>query len=132
MIFLNKRFDYIKERKAAKIRIRYNQIPHLTQDTTWESDETQFYITNKSQEVSPFPVGDHMAATNRWKKHKKHKTLITQMIHAPPHMIGETKVILNSCPTFFFSYPAISTNFCSLSCSYICSRSLSRSESKLW
>ena len=24
----------IKERKAAKIRIRYNQVPNLTQDTT--------------------------------------------------------------------------------------------------
>ena len=25
--------------KEAKIRNRYNQIPHLTQDTTWESDK---------------------------------------------------------------------------------------------
>ena len=24
-----------KVRKAAKIRYRYNQVPHLTQDTTW-------------------------------------------------------------------------------------------------
>ena len=38
----------------AKIRNRYNQVPHLTQDTTWESDTTK-----KSQEVSPFPAGDH-------------------------------------------------------------------------
>ena len=29
-----------KIRKAAKIRNRYNQVPHLTQDTTWESDKT--------------------------------------------------------------------------------------------
>ena len=28
-----------KVRKAAKIRNRYNQVPHLTQDTTWESDK---------------------------------------------------------------------------------------------
>ena len=27
----------IKVRKTAKIRKRYNQVPHLTQDTTWES-----------------------------------------------------------------------------------------------
>ena len=25
--------------KRAKIRNRYNQAPHLTQDTTWESDK---------------------------------------------------------------------------------------------
>ena len=29
----------IKVRKAAKIRNQYNQVPHLTQDTTWESDK---------------------------------------------------------------------------------------------
>ena len=27
----------LKVRKTAKIRKRYNQVPHLTQDTTWES-----------------------------------------------------------------------------------------------
>ena len=42
-----------------------NQVPHLTQDTTWESDKTHLNITNKSQEVSPFPAGDHKAAMNR-------------------------------------------------------------------
>ena len=44
-------------RKAAKIRNQYNRVPHLTQDTTWESD--------KNQEVSPFQAGDHKAAMNR-------------------------------------------------------------------
>ena len=33
-------------------------------DTTWESDKN-INITNKSQEVSPFPAGDHKAAMNR-------------------------------------------------------------------
>ena len=28
-----------KVRKAAKIRNRYNQVPHLTQDTTWAIDK---------------------------------------------------------------------------------------------
>ena len=37
----------------------------MTQDTTWERDESQLNITNKSQEVSPFPAGDHKAAMNR-------------------------------------------------------------------
>ena len=38
----------LKVRKKAKIRNRYNQVPHLTQDTTWESDKkTQENITHK-------------------------------------------------------------------------------------
>ena len=28
-----------KVRKNAKIRNQYNQVPHLTKDTTWESDK---------------------------------------------------------------------------------------------
>ena len=64
-------------RKAAKIRNRYNQVPHLTQDTTWESDK-KTNITNNSQDVSPFPAGDHKAAMNRREsmtntRHKQHK-----------------------------------------------------------
>ena len=67
-----------KVRKTAKIRKRYNQVPHLTQDSTWESNKNTIKITNKSQEVSPFPAGDHRAAMNRResmrnKRHKKHK-----------------------------------------------------------
>ena len=68
----------LKVRKTAKIRKRYNQIPHLTQETTWESNKYTINITNKSQEVSRFPVGVHKAAMNRRKsmrntRHKKHK-----------------------------------------------------------
>ena len=33
--------------KKAKIRNRYNQVPNLTQDNTWESDITQENITYK-------------------------------------------------------------------------------------
>ena len=33
-------FVICKVRKAAEIRNRYNQVPHLTKDTTWESDIT--------------------------------------------------------------------------------------------
>ena len=57
---------YIKVRKKAKIRNRYNQAPHLTQDTTRESDKkTIKHHIQESQEVSPFPAGDHKAAMNR-------------------------------------------------------------------
>ena len=51
--------------KGVKIRNRYNQVPHLTQDNTCESDKYTIYITNESQEVSSFPAGDHKAAMNR-------------------------------------------------------------------
>ena len=55
----------IKVRKMAKIRKRYNQVPHLTQDTTCEINKDTINITNNSQEVSPFQAGDHKAAMNR-------------------------------------------------------------------
>ena len=54
-----------KVRKTAKIRKRYNQLPHLTQDTTWESIKNTINITNKSQDVCPFPASGHKAAMNR-------------------------------------------------------------------
>ena len=36
---------------------------------------SQLYTTNESQEVSPFPAGDHNAQINRHaQRHNKHKT----------------------------------------------------------
>ena len=69
---------FFKVRKTAKIRKRYNQVPHLTENTTWESNKNTINIINKSQEVSPFPAGDHKAAMNRQEsmrntRHKKRK-----------------------------------------------------------
>ena len=61
---VRKALKITKVRKLAKIRKRYNQVPHLTQDTTLESNNNTINITNKSQEVSPFPAGDHKAAIN--------------------------------------------------------------------
>ena len=37
--------NWVKISKKAKIRNRYNQVQHLTQDTTCESDKTQENIT---------------------------------------------------------------------------------------
>ena len=45
----------IKVRKEANIRKRRNQVPHLTQDTTWESNKHTINITNKSKEATPPP-----------------------------------------------------------------------------
>ena len=50
-----------KVSKGAKIRNRYNQVPHLTQDTNGKVTNSQLDTTNESQEVSPFKTGDHKA-----------------------------------------------------------------------
>ena len=61
--------------KGAKIRNRYNQVPHLTQDTNGKVTNSRLDTTNESQEVSPFPAGDHKAHINRHvQRHSKHKT----------------------------------------------------------
>ena len=67
-----------KVRKRAKIRNRYNQAPHLTQDTKGKVTTSQLDTTNESQEVSPFQAGDHKTSINiRARKHNKNKTEIT-------------------------------------------------------
>ena len=56
----------IKVRKKARIMNRYNQLPHLLQDTTWDSDKnTRKRHIQESQEVSPFPAVDHKADMQR-------------------------------------------------------------------
>ena len=65
--------------KGAKIRNRYNQVPHLTQNTNRKRTNSQLDTTNKSQEVSPFLAGDDKAHINRLtQRHSKHKTKKTQ------------------------------------------------------
>ena len=65
----------MKVRKRAKIRNRYNQAPHLTQDTNGKLTTSQLDITNESKEVSLFPAGDHKVSINRRaRKHNKNKT----------------------------------------------------------
>ena len=64
-----------KVSKGAKIRNRYNQVPHLTKDTNGKVTNSQLDTTNVSQEVSPFPAGDHKAHINRVsQRHSKYKT----------------------------------------------------------
>ena len=66
---------YTKVIKGAKIRNRYNQVPHLTQDTNGKVTNSQSDTTNESQEVSPFPAGDHKTHINRCaQRHSKDKT----------------------------------------------------------
>ena len=54
-----------KVSKGVKIRNRYNQVPHLTQDNNGKVTNYQLDTTNVSQEVSPFPAGDHKSHINR-------------------------------------------------------------------
>ena len=54
-----------KVSKGAKIRNRYNQVPHPTQGINGKVTNSQPDTTNESQEVSPFPAGDHKAHINR-------------------------------------------------------------------
>ena len=71
----------MKVRKKAKIRARYNQVPHLTQDTIWKVTKTQENITSKSgkrsalsQEVTTKLKNGQHSMTN------KHKTQTTKRI----------------------------------------------------
>ena len=73
MLFVN--MIGIKVSKGAKIRTRYNQVPHLTQDTNGKVTNSHLDTTNESQEVSPFPAGDHKAHINR-QSHTIHKGLL--------------------------------------------------------
>ena len=69
----------MKVSKGAKIRNRYNQVPHLTQDTNGKETNSQLDTTNESQKLSPFPAGGHKAHINRRaQRHSNHKTLKTQ------------------------------------------------------
>ena len=60
-----KSIGVVKVGKRVKIRNRNNQVPHLIQDTNGKVTTSQLNITNESQEISPFPAGDHKASTNR-------------------------------------------------------------------
>ena len=77
-----------KVSKGAKIRNRHNQAPHLTKDTNEKVTNSQLDTTNESQEVSPFPAGDHKAHINRRaqihiKQDRKKHTKDPQKKHCP-------------------------------------------------
>ena len=69
-----------KIRMATKIIIQCNLVPHLTQDTTRERDKT---IKRNKQEPRGqlFPSRWSQGSNEQTRKHDKHKTYITQMIH---------------------------------------------------
>ena len=62
------------ESKGAKIRNLYNHVPHPAQDTNGKVTNSQLGTTNESEEVSPFPAGDHKAHINRRPQRHRKKT----------------------------------------------------------
>ena len=79
----------MKVGKNANIRNRYNQVPHLTQDTNGKETNSKLYTINKSQEVSPFPVGDHKAQiSRRAQRHNKHKYKKNIKVPQKKHRLG--------------------------------------------
>ena len=86
--------SHTKVSRGAKIRNQYNQVPHLTQDTNGKVTNSQLDTTNESQEVSPFPAGDHRAhIKRRAQRHSKQKT--KQNIKDPQkkHLLGAVSKI---------------------------------------
>ena len=66
--------EMFKVRKGAKIKNRYNQVPHLTQDTKGKVTNSQLDTTNESQEISPFQAGDHKAHIQMHSNTRQKKT----------------------------------------------------------
>ena len=95
--------DQGKISKGAKITNRYNQVPHLTQDTNGKVTNSQLDTTNESQEVSSFPAGDHNAHINRRsQRHSKHKTEknIKRSTKEVPPWNGQKNVLLEGLNRF--------------------------------
>ena len=60
----------IKVRKGAKMRNQYNQVPHLTQDTTWESDKPT--IKNQGAQWLSGRVLDSRPKGRGFEPHRRH------------------------------------------------------------
>ena len=97
-------YHAIEVSTEKKIRNRYNQVPHLTQDTNGKVTNSQIDTTNESQEVSPFLAGDHNALINRRAQiHSKHKTekidtpeLLQNDVSKSEYWGGEWKMLYKS------------------------------------
>ena len=63
------------------MRILYNQVPHLTQDTVWESDKTQLNLTYKRAKRSAFFQQVTTSLQEKYTKVWERQTQITKKIH---------------------------------------------------
>ena len=71
---------YTPVMKAKKIRNRYNQVPHLTQDTNGKVTNLQLDTTNKESRGQPFPSRrpqgtNKQTCTKTWQTQDRTKTL---------------------------------------------------------
>ena len=78
--FFSKMF-IVTDLVSLKIRNRYNQVPHLTKDTTWESDKTLEKITYKrvkrsalSQQMVKTAINRQDSMTDTKHKYQKEST----------------------------------------------------------
>ena len=90
---------------GAKIRNHYNQVPHLTPDTHGKATNSQLDTINESQEVSPFPAGDHKAHINRRAQmHSKHKTEKNIKDPQKKYCLGTVSIFFNPPPPLYSRY----------------------------
>ena len=69
---------YSKSKKEGKDQESIQSSTTSDRDTNGKVTNSQLDIANESQEVNPFPAGDHKALINRRaRKHNKNKTEIT-------------------------------------------------------
>ena len=64
--------SYVKVIKTAKIRNWYNQVPHQTQDTTWESEKNT--IKHHKQEPKPY-----LSPLCPWFEHHQIRMFLTNL-----------------------------------------------------
>ena len=83
--------ERVKVSKGEKTRNRYNQVPHLTQDTNGKVNNSQLDTTNESQEVSTFPAGEHKAHINR--RAQRHSKRITALERPVKYFTGGLKPV---------------------------------------
>ena len=68
----------MKVSKGTKIRNRYNQVPHLTQDTNGKLANSQIDTTNESQERAKRSALSQQVTTKHIHKYTPTKTQQTQ------------------------------------------------------
>ena len=81
-LFIKQNFccNEIKVRKEAKVRKRYNKVPHLIKDTTWESNKLQSISPTSAKRSALSKQVDHKAAMNRRISMRNTRHKKTQMI----------------------------------------------------
>ena len=87
-------WDHFLSKKEGKDQESIQQAPHLTQDTNDKVPTSQLDIKNESQEVSPFPTGDHKAPIyGRERKHNK-KDINNKNDPQKKHRLGTVSIFL--------------------------------------